>query len=145
MVVIALTVSTVQPVRADGYTDFDQAAQILEFLVPDVRYEWGSNHGFVFAFPLHVGLADSGEKTALRLVVTGFVEPQLTLMNIKGGRILSGARLWFMPLEDKGLLLEGGGAVGSDGYAEFAGGGFTVAGGGDSGHLGALNLFYRYM
>lgn len=82
-------------------------ALLAEPLIPDLRVEFGDGvHGkadAVLSWPIylaHIGVVDR------RVVLSPVFEPQYVFAGSER-RIVTGARLWWMPREEHGLLLDG--------------------------------------
>jgi hypothetical protein len=147
----ALTSLVLSPLRAEAYgigEPGDRSFEVIlysipalvEVAIPDVRLEVSEARGQnpVLSWPVHLRLFETGgirqtEHTTLaapRLESTLFLEPQLALGDALQYRGILGARLMGgLPIGSAlaGLLLEGGGLLGTDGHGGFVGGGLCFA------------------
>jgi len=97
---------------------------VSEWLIPDVRYEFGDDHGWVLSFPVQLVQASALGWSHLSL----FVEPQLRVSGEDRWRLVGGGRVGLYPVWGHGLGLigEAGGVLGEDGNGYLIGGGLAL-------------------
>ncbi|HET9449794.1 MAG TPA: hypothetical protein VFO83_02880 [Aggregicoccus sp.] len=94
----------------------------LEPLIPDLRYERGPQRRGVLSWPLHPWATPPLDVPGPTLILSPFVEPQLTLGSQRDYRLLAGGRAYVFPDSLRlGALLEGAALWGTDGRGGVAG------------------------
>jgi len=94
----------------------------LEPLLPDLRYELQPERRAVLSWPLHPWATPPLDVPGPTLILSPFVEPQLTLGAERDYRLLAGGRVYAFPDRLRfGALLEGAALWGTDGRGGVAG------------------------
>jgi hypothetical protein len=94
----------------------------LEPLVPDLRYELGPARRAILSWPIHPWATPPLDVPGPTLILSPFVEPQLTLGAQRDYRLLAGGRAYVFPDTLRlGVLVEGAGLWGTDGRGGVAG------------------------